>query len=92
MLDILNYLAARSPATADRFAQAAVATFDDLVAMPGMGSPKQFRNPRLAGIRTWPVAGFPNHLILYREIPGGIDVWAVVHGARNLAAVLRKRV
>lgn len=92
LLNILNYLTAHSPAAADRFAEAVAATFEDLARMPGKGSPKHFRNARLSGIRSWAVPGFPNHLILYQPIPGGIEVWAVSHGARNLPALLRKRI
>jgi len=90
--EIIDYLAARNPPAANRFAQAVHETIEDLARMPGMGSPKWFREKRLAGIRSWLVRGFPNHLILYRPVDVGIEVYAVVHGARRLGTILRGRV
>jgi plasmid stabilization system protein ParE len=90
--EIIDYLAARSPRAAVRFAQAVHETIGDLARMPGMGSPKRFRAKRLAGIRSWLVRGFPNHLILYRPVDVGIEVFAVVHGARRLGRILGTRV
>ena len=60
--------------------------------MPGIGSPKTFRNKRLVGIRSWRVKGFPKQVILYRATGDGIKVLAIVHGARNLPRLLRERV
>jgi plasmid stabilization system protein ParE len=90
--DIVKYLDRHSVTAGDRFMAAVFPAFDDLAAMPGVGSPKLFRNKRLAGIRSWAVPGFPNHLILYRVAPGGIEVFAVTHGSRRLASLLGKRV
>jgi plasmid stabilization system protein ParE len=59
--------------------------------MPRKGGRKTFRNPLLADIRTWRVPGFRNHLICYRATPDGIEVIAVVHGARDLRRFLRER-
>ena len=88
---IVAYLEQHSPAAADRFVTAAFAAFDDLASMPGKGSPKHFRSARLAGIRSWSVPGFRNHLIFYRPIPDGIEVIAVTHGARRIRDLLRGR-
>ena len=88
---IIDYLADRNPAAATRFAESVHATLEDLSRMPGKGSPKRFRGKRLAGIRSWFVAGFPNYLILYRPVDTGIEVLAVLHGARQLAGILRDR-
>jgi toxin ParE1/3/4 len=38
------------------------------------------------GTRRWLVG---QHLILYREIPGGIEMVRVIHGARDLKRALR---
>jgi toxin ParE1/3/4 len=40
-----------SPDAAHRYLAAAEAAFEQLAEMPGMGSPRTFRNPLLAGIR-----------------------------------------
>src|SRR5688572_1733247 len=89
---IVDYLDPFSLPTADRFVDAVFAAFEDLAAMPGKGSPKAFRSSRLEGVRSWAVPGFRNHLILYREKPGGIEVLAVTHGSRRIRALLMGRV
>ena len=38
------------------------------------------------------VRGFPNHLIYYVPVPDGIDVLAIMHGARDVQRHLLKRV
>lgn len=89
---VIQFLATHSPDAADRFAQSVEASVAQVAAMPGMGSPKHFRDRRLAGMRSWSVADFPDYLILYKPIDDGIKVFAVVHGARRLSSILRSRV
>jgi toxin ParE1/3/4 len=91
LLEIIDYLAARSPAAADRFAEAVPRTLDDVARFPGAGSLREFEDPRLAGIRSWRVRGFRRYLIYYRPIDGGIMVLAVLHGARDLPKALGGR-
>jgi toxin ParE1/3/4 len=88
---ILDYLGARAPSAADRFADAVQLALSKLAAFPGAGSLKPFRDARLRGVRTWRVPGFKKYLIIYRPIEDGIEVLAVLHGARNLRARLRER-
>ena len=88
----IDYLAVRNVDAAERFASAVPATLDGLTKMPGKGSPRKFRSKRLSGIRSWPVDGFRKYLIFYRPIEGGIEVLAIVHGARNLPQLLKLRV
>lgn len=90
--DIVKYLDRHSVTAGDRFMAAVFPALDDLAAMPGIGSPKFFRSKRLAGFRSWAAPGFPNHLILYRPLPGAIEVFAVTHGSHRLASLLGKRV
>ena len=71
-------------ATALRFLQAAEDTFEELAAMPGMGRPEDFANPRLTGMRRWRVRGFDNYLIFYQPLSQGIEVLRVVYGTRDL--------
>ena len=88
---IVDYLADKSSDVALRFIEAVPATLKDLSEMPGKGSPKLFRDKRLAGIRSWNVAGFRNYLILYRTTAEAIEVIAIVHGAQNLSRLLGRR-
>ena len=59
-----------------------------LATLPGIGEAFLTDHPRLQGVRRFRVAGFPNHLIFYREIEGGIEVVRVLHGARDLPRAL----
>jgi plasmid stabilization system protein ParE len=85
------YLAQRSPMTATRFVDAVETTLKELAKTPGIGSPKHFKNSALAAVRTWRVDGFPNHLIYYIPIAGGVDVLAILHGAQLPRAKLKRR-
>jgi len=73
--------------TADRFLQAAEATFSELAALPEMGSLQHFTNPRFAGTRRWRVRGFDNYLIFYRPFSNGIEVLRVLYASRNIASL-----
>ena len=55
---------------------------------PGTGSPRYSHELQIEGLRTWPVRRFP-YLIVYVERPDGIDVWRVLHGARDIAGTIR---
>jgi toxin ParE1/3/4 len=91
LASIVQYLATRSPQVANRFAAAAQQSINEIAQWPGKGSPKQFSDRRLTGVRSWSVRGFPNHLIFYRPISNGVEVLAVLHGARDLPSVLKQR-
>lgn len=90
LLGTHDYLSSRSPETAIRFLHGAQVTLDRLVASPGIGSPKPFRG-RLKGVRSWPVEGFPNHLVYYIVAREAIVVLGILHGARDIAPALRPR-
>ncbi len=74
----------------DRFLTAAETTFEFLGEFPGIGSFHETPHPELQNIRRWPIKGFPNHIIYYQEIPEGIVVLHVFHGARNVDPLLMK--
>ncbi len=92
ILGIAAWLARSSQNVAWRFLAAVEDTVSALGHMPAKGSPKRFRDRRLAGVRSWQVVGFPRHLVLYEIRPDHVYVFAVVHGARRLLRVLRTRV
>jgi toxin ParE1/3/4 len=80
----IDYFAERDPRLAERFADAVSETGRLLADMPGDGFAPKFRNPELAGVRRWYVRGFKKHLLFYRQIPEGIEIVRVDHGARDL--------
>lgn len=77
---------------ARRFVDAVQKTLKQIAMHPGTGSPKVFATPALDGVRSWWVEGFRNHIIYYLVRTDGIEVLAVLHGARNIEAVLKRRV
>jgi toxin ParE1/3/4 len=90
--EIVTYLDAHSTSAGDRFLDAAFTAFDDLAERPGKGSPKRFRNPRFRDIRSWWVPGFRKYLIFYQPSDEAIVILGVVHGTRDVRALLRKRI
>lgn len=50
---------------------------------PRLGKVQTFAQVRLEGVRAWPVLGFRNWLVYYRETTTVIDVIDVLHGARD---------
>ena len=86
------YLLSRSEGAAFRFLDAVQKTLTDLAAMPGVGSIKKYVDPQLIDVRSWPVQGFRNYLILYLIMKDGIDVLAIMHGARQIEDRLEERI
>jgi hypothetical protein len=56
---------------------------------PGIGAPRPRANPALRDLRMHPVRGFENHLLFYRPIPGGIELIRVLHGMRDIEAIMQ---
>ncbi len=72
---------------ADRFAECAEAAFSDLARSPAMGRPRRFRRSSLRDLRSWRIKEFRRLLVFYREIPEGVEIVRVLHGARNLSRI-----
>lgn len=88
VIETVNYLADRDMGAAARFARAVRTTEALIVDTPGLGSPRKLGGARLRGLRMHPVQGFKRWLIFYIERPGVIEVMRVLHGARDLQALL----
>jgi toxin ParE1/3/4 len=88
VVEIAVWIARDNKDAAYRFLDAVDADARKLAAMPGMGPAREFSNPKLEGLRSWPVTGFRNYLIFYRKSRGGITIVRVLHGARDLERVL----
>jgi toxin ParE1/3/4 len=80
-----------SEAVAVRFERAVQNLAHTLAGMPGIGVPCSFRNPELHDVRRLTVTGFENWLLFYQETEDRIDVIRVLHGARDIAAILEDR-
>lgn len=88
LIEIATYLAEDSLNVFDRFLLAAEATFKQLAKMPDTGKVCQFDHPQLANIRQQAIKGFKNYLIFYRSTESGVEIVRVIHGARDIPAIL----
>ena len=84
------YATEGSPELGHRFLVAAHETFSLLASQTHMGWPPKLRHPDLGSLRVFRVTGFEKMLILYRPLPDGVDVLRIVHGSRNIQALLRR--
>ncbi len=71
-----------NPTAARAFLVAAYDSFEFLARNPGAGRTRD--DLGFPEVRSWRVAGFRRYLIFYREVPGRIQIWRVLHGARDL--------
>ncbi len=58
--------------------------------MPRIGAVRNFRNPRLEGIRFWPIPDIEKYLIFYRVTGEEVQVLRVHHGAQDVASILEE--
>lgn len=88
VIELAVFIGRDSTLAAHRFLDAAEATFQFLAESPGSGAVYPTNNERLRGLRVFRVQGFPNHLAFYLEHDQEVEVVRVLHGARDLNAVL----
>lgn len=63
-------------------------TFETIARHPAVGSMRWGVEMGLPGLRSLPVGGFP-HLVFYVDRADHVDVWRILHGARDIPAWLR---
>ena len=90
IIEIYGYLHARSPQSAEAVFQAIQQTIAALLEMPGIGRLWESLDPRLSQMRVAMVRSYRNFLIFYRPAATGIEVFRVVHGARELQAIVQE--
>jgi toxin ParE1/3/4 len=76
------------PGVAERFFDQLILSFQALSEMPGMGMRCRFRKPSLSRLRRWPVNGFENWLVFYQPKRDGVEIVHVLHGSRDIEALL----
>jgi toxin ParE1/3/4 len=74
---------------ADRFAEAVDTAYKRLADMPGIGTTREYNNPKLRGMRMSPVPGFMKHLIFYRATDAELRVFRVIHGSRDIESIFK---
>jgi toxin ParE1/3/4 len=68
-----------------RFQEAVKDTINRIENEPTLGRKRRFRHPHLAGLRSIVVTKpFDRILIFYRFDPQQLDIWRMMHGARDL--------
>ena len=77
-----------NPAVAQRFLAAVQAAISKICQRPGIGAPKLLENPRLAGLRSWPVPGFTAIRIYYLVAGRNLRVIRILHGKRDINRML----
>ena len=82
--EIWEWIAAEDMAAADRLAARIAGATQRLADFPESGTPR----PELAGDARSVVVG--SYLVLYRVGPDSVDILRVVHGARELTALLAR--
>lgn len=86
--EIARRIAEDNPEAALRIIEAAQKNFELIGVHPGIGRLRTFSQP---GVRSWPITDFPNYLIFYLPRQHEITIIAVIHGARNLRAIVESR-
>lgn len=86
---IAHYLAENAPQAALAFIGALEAAYAHISRHPASGSPRHAHELNLPGLRSWPLARYP-HLVFYVEHPDHIDIWRVLHGARDIPAWMQE--
>jgi toxin ParE1/3/4 len=79
------YVDAGGEALAWRFFTAVDLTLEKLSRQPDLGRVRHFKNPVLQGLRSFRVEPpFDRLLIFYRSTETALQVWRLMHGARDL--------
>jgi plasmid stabilization system protein ParE len=74
--------------TAKKFALNIRSDFELLESQPEIGSKLKFRVAYGVPLRSFAVRGFPNVIIIYKPIAGGVEIVRVLDGRRNLKSRL----
>jgi len=84
------YATAANPELGHRFLVSAHDTFALLATQPNLGWQSRLRHPGLEQLRVFRVKDFERILILYLPLLDGVEILRVVHGSRNVLALLRR--
>ena len=87
VLTIVEYIASDNPDAAARFVPALEATYAQLVALPGIGSVRNFVRKDLQGVRMIPVTGFEYYLLFYSTTQKHVKVLRILHAARDFPTI-----
>lgn len=83
-----TYLNNQPPGTGNVFITRIRANAAQLELLPGLGRVYSPPNPRLPGLRVWPVQGFTPYLIYYLRTDDGIEIVRVLHGSQDTRSII----
>jgi plasmid stabilization system protein ParE len=86
--DIWEYIAEDSADAANRVESAILSACASLARYPSLGSKRNEITP--LPVRLWTVTRYPNFIVVYRPNTEPLQVIAVLHGERNLKAILEE--
>ena len=89
--EIGEYIAEDSVVAAERFFDAVLATYLEIQQHPLRRPLYRLRFPRADDLRMCAILGFDNYLCFYRLIGDRVEVRRVLHGARDIPAILGNR-
>jgi plasmid stabilization system protein ParE len=84
--DIWDFVALDSENAADQLEDEFFSAFEKLPRQPRMGHTRVDLTDR--DVRFWPVGSY---LTVYRQLPKTLEIIAVLHAARDIPEVMRKR-
>jgi toxin ParE1/3/4 len=87
---IAYYVSEASVEVARGFVDALERAYRHIGRHPASGSSRYAVELNLPGLRSWPLRRFP-HLVFYVETKDCIDVWRVLHSARDIPAWMREQ-
>jgi toxin ParE1/3/4 len=87
LVALSEYISRDNLGAALRFLDSAESTFKFLAANRESGQLCHFPQSELIGIRVWPIESFGNYLVFYRPTEEGVEIWRVLHGARDIQAL-----
>lgn len=88
ILAIIGHIAERNPIAARALLSAFRQTLGTLRVHPEVGRRYMVGNAALSGLRVLPISGFPDYLIFSRYDGTSVEVIRVIHGARDILAIL----
>jgi len=86
---IANYLREAGDHVALNFVDALERAYRHISRHPASGSSRYAAELNLPRLRSWPLGRFP-HVVFYVETEECIDVWRVLHGARDIPASMQE--
>ena len=90
LIAIYAYVYKRSPRAAERVFDAIEASIRALLETPEIGRRWESRDPRLEGMRVVVVTRYPNYLVFFRPVDRDVEIFRVVHGARELERIIEE--